>query len=94
MSDDIVERVAKAIAETGNGGQWANETFYKPEHREFHRRRARAAVAAMRKPTTAMCHAGADTGAVDNDQFWITNDRIERVYTAMIDAALETPTDG
>lgn len=48
----MVERVAKAIAMTGNGGTW--DDWYNEEQRDFHRKRARAAIEAMRDPTDAM----------------------------------------
>lgn len=51
---EMVERVAKAIALAGNGGDWDDRTFYQDEHKEFHRKRARAAIEAMREPTDAM----------------------------------------
>ena len=39
---DIVDRVAEAIALASNGGTWDN--WYNEDQREFHRKRARAAI--------------------------------------------------
>lgn len=50
---------------------------------------ARAAIKAMRNPTETMCQAGLDTGAVDNDEFYLRPDNIETVYVAMIDEILK-----
>jgi hypothetical protein len=87
VNDDIVERVAKAIAETGNGGQWDNETFYKPEHREFHRRRARAAIEAI-----AASHEIAEV----RRRLKLLANENTIAYDAIdfLNEALGTPTDG
>ena len=47
---------------------------------DYYQRMARAAIAAMREPTPAMLHAGVD--------FRERNARTERIWQAMIDAAL------
>lgn len=48
---DMVEKVARAIAEAGNGGKWNDENWYKEYQRDLHRVRARAAIEALRNPT-------------------------------------------
>lgn len=80
---DIVERVARAIAETGNGGVWTDENWYKEYQRDFHRKRARAAIEAMREPTYAMRHA-------DDVKEWPED--ATACWKAMIDAALKETT--
>ena len=42
-----VERIAKFMAETYNGGAWDDERFYTEEQREVHRGRARKLVELM-----------------------------------------------
>ena len=80
----MIDRVARALAEADEL-QW---TFMFDSHRDEpsrddYRRRARAAIEAMRKPTEAMIeavrdpHEGLSAGAV------------EYVWDAMIDAALK-----
>ncbi len=43
---DMIERVAEAIA-SGNGGTW--DDWYNEDQKDFHRKRARAAIEAMRE---------------------------------------------
>jgi hypothetical protein len=42
---DLIEKVAEAIAISGNGGTW--DDWYNEDQKEFHRKRARAAIAAL-----------------------------------------------
>lgn len=81
---DVIERVARAIAETGNGGDWDSRSFYQEEHKEFHRKRARAAIEAMREPTEAMIDAVDLPGLAGDPEIVIA-----KAWRAMIDAALK-----
>lgn len=87
---EMVERVAQAIALASNGGTW--DDWYNDEQREFHRKRARAAIEAMREPTEDMWKAGLATGHVggigDNGGLEPNDFDPEEVWPAMIDAAL------
>lgn len=80
---EMIERVAQAIALAGNGGTW--DDWYNDEQREFHRKRARAAIEAMREPTNAM-----EDAADDCDGGTVYDDRASgnTHWAAMIDAAL------
>lgn len=81
---DIVERVAEAIALSGNGGTW--DDWYNEDQKEFHRKRARAAIHALREPTEAMIEA-----EPDGDGEWDkTNSAAcaKAFWQAMVDAAL------
>lgn len=81
---EMVERIAKAIAISGNGGTW--DDWYNEDQREFHRRRARAAIEAMREPTEVMVGAAVEYAALGGD---IPLYNIEYVFNDMIDAALK-----
>lgn len=74
---EMVERVAEAIAISGNGGTW--DDWYNEDQREFHRKRARAAIEAMREPTESMVEAGWNA----------PGDQPQTHWEAMIDAALK-----
>jgi hypothetical protein len=50
-----LEEVARAIALAGNGGTW--DDWYNEDQKEFHRKRAKAAIEAMREPTDRMVNA-------------------------------------
>jgi hypothetical protein len=54
--NEMVERVAEAIALSGNGGTWND--WYNENQREFHRKRARAAIAAMRDHLETLAVSG------------------------------------
>lgn len=74
---EMVERVARVIVDS-----WQQDNGWdkQPEYgKELARRCARAAIAAMRRPTSAMCEAPSDVNYDDAYQTW----------QAMIDAALE-----
>jgi len=74
---EMIERVAKAIAISGNGGMW--DDWYSDDQKEFHRRRARAAIEAMREPTREM-----------TDAVWVMAGEADQaeIWSGMIDAAL------
>lgn len=83
---EMVERVARAIAVAGNGGTW--DDWYSEDQKEFHRRRARAAIEAMREPTKAMVKAGTISwDPMDGSPIRPMFDP-KRPYEAMIDTAL------
>lgn len=75
--EDMVERVAKALHA---GSDSPTEWFDYETDREYWRDQARAAIAAMREPTEAMCAAAEATG-----DHWYFDDS----WAAMIDAALK-----
>lgn len=50
----MVDRVARAIAEEINGGKFDDDRWYSDEQRDLHRRRARAAITALLDPTDEM----------------------------------------
>jgi hypothetical protein len=77
---ELVEGVAEAIALSGNGGTWDN--WYTPEQKEFHRRRARAAIAAMRIPTEEMIYIG---------EYMLDGANPTEAWQRMIDEALSAP---
>jgi hypothetical protein len=54
----MLEKVARAMAERTNGGDFANGRWYTEERRRLWRERARAAVEAMRPSTNSMDVAG------------------------------------
>lgn len=102
VSENMVERVARAIAETGNGGVWTDETWYKEYQRDFHRKRARAAIEAMKEPTRSMVNAAwqdnerSPTGVLVEEYSVshareadsLESDTAYEVWQAMISAAL------
>lgn len=53
---EMIERVARFMAETYNGGKW--ETHYTEAQRDVHRGRAKGLLALMREPTYEMVKAG------------------------------------
>lgn len=94
--DDMVERVARALADSGHlGVSLAFEPIHdtdkgsipllKRHDTERATALARAAIEAMRGPTTAMVVAGTDKMESGAGQTGLT------VWWAMIDAALTTP---
>lgn len=72
---EMIERVAEAIAVSGNGGTW--DDWYNEDQKEFHRKRARAAIEAMREPTP-------ETHRAMRSAF----ERQKPVWESAIDAAL------
>jgi hypothetical protein len=78
MTDDMIERVARAIAGCETADDWGDLTSH---WQEQFRKEARAAIEAMREPTTDMCEAGWD-GFDDANV-------ARSVWHAMIDAALK-----
>lgn len=79
---DIVDRVAKAIAEyEAKGGH-----PFTTDQREIDRAIARAAIEAMREPTNKMVHAGL---AYDQEVLPQGQNLMRGHYRAMIDAALK-----
>lgn len=80
---EMVERVARAIAEEINGGKFDDARWYNDDQRDVHRRRARAAIEAMREPTEAMLTAG-DSAMIRKD------DAAADAWQAMVDEALKS----
>jgi hypothetical protein len=81
---EMIERVAKAIAEEINGGKFDDKRWYNDNQREVHMRRAKAAIEAMREPTEKMYKAAsyiltAQSGVYGPDDIW----------ASMIDEALK-----
>lgn len=64
----MVDRVAEAIALAGNGGTW--DDWYNEDQKEFHRKRARAAIKAMLEPTELMLGAGMSCAGIDLKSEW------------------------
>lgn len=88
MSETMIERVAKAIAQADerNGGPPYDYTIGLGKHaKEALFDRARAAIAAMREPTMNMIDAADYDGGVLPPQ---------RAWPAMIDAALSESMKG
>lgn len=84
MTDNMVERVARAICRAGICGPRDHiEAEVNRNWRKFVLE-ARAAIAAMREPTEAMLDAGNSDGH-DPD--------LHQTYKNMIDAALSPPAD-
>lgn len=54
---EMVERVARAMAEATNGSKWDDGHYYTGGHKELWMKRARAAIEAMKVPTEAMLKA-------------------------------------
>lgn len=81
---EMVERMARAAAERGNGGNWDDPQYYLEEHKEFHRKNMRAVLMAMREPTYAMLRAWS-TGI----NFCVNDDRRVISWQAMIDEELK-----
>jgi len=52
--DDPIEIVARAMAESSNGGRFDDEAFYATTHRQVWRDRARAALLALREPMSEL----------------------------------------
>lgn len=90
---EMIERVARAMCIADGYNPDRDLGFYDPvtEKRLLawqyrYPDRARAAIAAMREPTEAMCAAGIEK---DDELEWLQQERaIPQVYTAFIDAAL------
>ena len=53
---EMIERTARYMAETYNGGSW--ETHYTDQQKDVHRERAKALFALVREPTEAMVEFG------------------------------------
>ena len=82
---DMIERVAKAMAENDSGPM--DSALFAIHWREFgegYIDSARVAIAAMREPTTKMVDQCMDTGHMRGDA--------EAVWEKMTDAALECST--
>lgn len=78
MSESMVERVARAIAASrGHKGNGISPAFY---------RDARAAIEAMREPSTSMQNAG--WREIDRQGFATEDTEVAPIFRAMIDAAL------
>jgi hypothetical protein len=90
----MVERVARAMApmfaEAGNywcnGVEWTDCPPATCQCRRMAFEAARAAIAAMREPTTAMQNAG--WREIDAQGFSTEDTEVAPIYRAMIDAAL------
>jgi hypothetical protein len=81
---EMIERVAKVIAEEINGGKFDDNRWYNDDQREVHMRRAKVAIEAMREPTEKMYKAAsyiltAQSGVYGPDDIW----------ASMIDEALK-----
>lgn len=90
---EMVERVARAIYEGRNGAgakAWASQP---KSHRAPYLLDARAAIEAMREPTEAMTVAGTATG-IDVDRFCPIEYDPDKIWDAMISAALQPPEAG
>jgi hypothetical protein len=72
MTDDMIERVARAVAKCQNG---------EDDDWEYYKNEARAALAAMREPTEEMMLAGERANEPLDSPAYTT-------WRAMIDAAL------
>lgn len=84
MSNEMIDRVAKAIYEVDGGKGWHL-------HSKFYLDSARAAIEAMREPTEAMKFSGGmwcEALMFEEDGEGIIFDDIGKVYEVMIDAAL------
>ncbi len=83
---EMVERVAKAMAESGriDDGERASETTD-----DGWERLARAAIAAMREPTPAMIEAAIKTWDQYAAGHRLLGSDVEDIWQAMIDKALE-----
>ena len=77
---ELIERVARAIRGCVSADDW---NFIDEIARKMYRREARAAIEAMREPTTEMLHAS--TMQVPT---W-DNEASKRKWQAMIEAALK-----
>lgn len=86
MSNDMIERVAKALStfDESNFPKFVKSDWEKltPLARSAYRRRARAAIEAMREPTRMMIDAGASGCGEDSINVAMG------AWDAMIDAAL------
>lgn len=86
MSESLVDHVARAIAKNAGGDYDKMRT-----RKVFYRKQARAAIAAMRKPTEAMIAAGEpvvyDCYSLEPGEGLDENPAIP-TWQAMIDAAL------
>lgn len=71
--NDTVQRVAQAMAEATNGGDWRDNRWYTEYHRKLWQERARVAIKTMREPAGAR-------------GLW--SDEAIILYQRMIDAAL------
>ena len=90
MTDDMIERVARAICRARdferhsgserNDGDWSR---YEDVNWKNHEQEARAAIAAMREPTEAMMGALYEMRKPEKEKLGIVG-----VYRAMIAAAL------
>ena len=87
MSESMVERVAKALAEQpdigGNVWKWEN---LPEDHREIWLTFSRTAIAAMREPTAAVISAIAGSPGYEGNE-----DRAKQEWQAGVDAALSEP---
>lgn len=89
---EMVERVAKAMQQRAKepvGNIESLERVLVGSLGDAWPYLARAALEAMRNPSDEICTAGIETGAVDNDDFYIKPDDIRKVVNAMISAALK-----
>lgn len=80
MTNPIIERAARALA---NGERIGSL----PEGRHY--RQARNVLRAIREPSINMLRAGEFDSGEPGGAWSITEDQAERVWQAMIDAALE-----
>jgi hypothetical protein len=84
----MIERVARAMAERSNGGDFSDGRWYAEEHRKLWRERARAAIEALREPTESM--VAAVDAAEEKVCCLAAYERLgfENAWPAAIDAAL------
>ena len=83
MTDSLIERVAAAMWERTHDGRWDDWGDGQDESRIIHRDDARAAIAAMREPTSNQLDAG--YAAISERQ---CDDDLAFGWRAMIDEAL------
>ncbi len=94
MSDEMIDRVARALAHRHHGMETAENSwdiaaiFEVGGSQDEFLAQARAAIAAMREPTEEMVLKGLD--ALYKDVYPGDSVNMAEAYTAMIDAALNS----
>lgn len=83
MSDSMIERVARAIC--------LADRYNPDESWPVYEKQARAAIAAMREPTTSMSEAGCPLPDNSGAPYCYDQSVIDGAWRAMIDAALKEP---
>ena len=97
-----IERVARAMAQSTNGGDFHDERWYSEDHRKLWRQRARVAIETLRRPSYPMQVVGKDKSWISVDgssseggpRSWrLEFEQIGEIWEAMIDAALKDDGD-